>query len=291
MHLLSTALTALALSAASVQAAVNGFSVSANNPDGSCKSPSDWGYEMSTIKSWGFDTLRLYASSDCNTLANAVPAAQAAGVKLMAGVWATDATHFDTEKQALLGALQQYGSHWLVGVSVGSEDLYRGDVSASQLAQQIYDVRGMVQGPGGASSTPVGHTDTWTAWVDGSNAQVVTASDFLLVDGYPYWQGSDISSARDTFFQSYDATVNAAQGKPVMIGETGWPTGGDNYESAVAGVSELQSYWKSVGCELKSRGIDYYWFSDVDCSYCAAGVEQNFGVAYNLGSLEIDLSC
>lgn len=38
------------------------------------------------------------------------------------------------------------------------------------------------------ASVPVGHVDTWTAWVNGSNNPVIEASDFIGVDAYPYFQ-------------------------------------------------------------------------------------------------------
>lgn len=110
-----------------------------------------------------FTSARLYAASDCDTLANAVPAAVKTGTSLLVGLWAEDATHYNNEKQALLAAVQQYGHDWIIAVSVGSEDLYRGDTTASTLATQINDVRGMLWGLG-AESIEVGHVDTWTAW-------------------------------------------------------------------------------------------------------------------------------
>jgi hypothetical protein len=58
-----------------------------------------------------------------------------------------------------------------------SEDLYRGDTTASTLAQQIYDVRGMLSTVSGGSDIQVGHVDTWTAWVDSANTAVITACE------------------------------------------------------------------------------------------------------------------
>lgn len=81
----------------------------------------------------------------------------------------------------MLNAISAHGSDWIIAISVGSEDLYRGDTSASALAQQIYDVRGMVRAQG--VQAEVGHVDTWTAWVDGANSEVITASDFIGLDG------------------------------------------------------------------------------------------------------------
>jgi hypothetical protein len=46
-----------------------GFSLGANRADGACKYMADWKKDFQTIKSWnkGFNAVRLYACSDCNS--------------------------------------------------------------------------------------------------------------------------------------------------------------------------------------------------------------------------------
>jgi exo-beta-1,3-glucanase (GH17 family) len=143
-----------------------GINVGAKNPDGSCKSADDWDRAFSIIKSIppAFSSARVFASSDCNTLANAVPGALKNGVKLLAGVWTEDDTHYANEKGALLDAIARWPNwqDWLLAVSVGSEDLYRKEVGADAIAQKVYDVRGMINSKG--VTAWVGHVDTWTAW-------------------------------------------------------------------------------------------------------------------------------
>lgn len=158
-------LTTLAL--ASVAYAQQGFNIAAYKPDGSDKLTADWVNNFNVMKSLpgtggAFKYARVYASSDFNTLQNAVPAAMQTGVKLLAGVWATDATHYSNEKAALVAAIKAHGTSWLYAISVGSEDLYRGDISAQNMANEINEVRNIVRGMG--VNVPVGHVDTWTAW-------------------------------------------------------------------------------------------------------------------------------
>jgi exo-beta-1,3-glucanase (GH17 family) len=116
--------------------------------------------------------VKIYSTNDCDALKNAVPAAIAAGTKLWVGVWNVDDTKFGVEKAALEAMLKAYPdtSTWLKGINVGSESLYRKEITADKLAQQIYDVKGMVQVAYKASSVPVGTADTWNQWVDGANA-------------------------------------------------------------------------------------------------------------------------
>lgn len=217
----STTFAAIAAAIPLSQAYHTGFNVAANNPDGSCMTTSQWAAAFQKLKGLPqhFANVRVYAASDCNTLANAVPAAISTGTKLLVGVWTEDAAHYSAEKDALVAAIQAHGHNWMLAVSVGSEDLYRGDTTAATLANQVKDVRGMIRSMG--ANQPVGHVDTWTAWVDGANVAVVDAVDFLGMDGYPYFQKSSIGDASAVFWKSVTDTQKAAKGKPVWVTETG----------------------------------------------------------------------
>lgn len=82
---------AVAAVAASALPAANaywkGFNVGANNEDGSCKSQADWETAFNKLKGLPqyITSVRLYASSDCNTLQNAVPAALNTGKTTLRG--------------------------------------------------------------------------------------------------------------------------------------------------------------------------------------------------------------
>ncbi|KAM0141484.1 hypothetical protein ACHAP3_002349 [Botrytis cinerea] len=291
--------TSIALALASTLTGANaywkGFNAQATLGNGACKSQADWENDFRLIQSFpgGFDSLRVYASSDCNTIANVAPAAIATGGKVLLGVWTEDAVHYDAEKQALLHAVQTYGFNWVVAVSVGSEDLYRGDTTASTLAQQIYDVRGMLSTVDGYSSAvQVGHVDTWTMWTDGRNTDVIKACDFIGLDGYPYFQNTqdnDISQGYDLFWQSVNAvrsTVqNAQSGAWVWVTESGWPTAGAQENKAVASVDNARTYWKQVACEAFNQGHTF-WYSLQDFDAIPS-----FGVVDGNGNLKYDLSC
>ena len=246
----SSLLLTIAAACAGAEAYWKGFNIGGNNPDGSCKTQSDWETDFKTIASLpgGFTSARLYASSDCDTLANAVPAALATSTTLLVGVWAEDSTHYSNEKQALLAAVQQYGSNWIIAVSVGSEDLYRNNTDASTLASQINDVRGMLWGLG-AGGVEVGHVDTWTAWVDPANTAVITACDFLGMDGYPYFQDASIDDSNDVFWTSVNNVRDISQGRWVWLTESGWPVSGPSVGSAVPSVANAQTYWWEVMCQ------------------------------------------
>lgn len=285
--------TLLASSVASTNALWSGFNLGGNNLDGSCKTTADWAADFALIQSLPapsgpYNVVRVYASSDCNTLANAVPAAINANMKILAGVWTEDATHFSNEKAALLAVAQQHGCDWLAAISTGSEDVYRGDADINNLAQQIYDVKGMMTTVSGCS-VPIMHVDTWTAWAGnyGDMTPVITACDAIGTDGYPYFQSTQdnsIGNAYDEFWASVKAVEAVAQGKPVWITETGWPSSGPTYGNAVCSVENAESYWKSVGCKAFST-YHTLWFTLDDGT-----ASPSFGI-YSNGAPKYDITC
>ncbi|KAK5939236.1 hypothetical protein PMZ80_008539 [Knufia obscura] len=255
----------LAAAITSTNAFYSGFNVGANLASGACRSESDWEFAFNKIASFPgeFRNIRLYASSDCNTLANAVPAAIRTGTKLLVGVWTQDDAHFDAEKQALLQAVQQYGKDWILAISVGSEDLYREETTASILASKINDVRGMMWSVG-ASDKSIGHVDTWTAWVDDRNTAVIEAVDWLGNDLYPYWEGvsTDNGAANGAYWAAVEKVRAVSQGKDVWTTETGNPITGDTVGNSVPSIEAAQIYWWQVTC-ASVKEMNYFWY-DLD---------------------------
>jgi exo-beta-1,3-glucanase (GH17 family) len=163
MHISPSLLISFAFT---VNAFDKSLNVRANLANGSCRTTADWERVFRTMTSLSpaFDSARVFASSDCKTLANAVPAALITGMKLLVGVCTQDEAHFAAEKQALLSSIKKYPNrqNWMLAASVGSEDLYRKETPPATTAKKIYDVRGMRRSVGVTAS--VGHVDTWTAW-------------------------------------------------------------------------------------------------------------------------------
>ena len=288
MKFIPTLLAATA-SISTASAYWKGFNIGANNPDGSCKSQQDWTNDFNAMKSYPgyFASARVYAAGglpiDCYTLARAVPAAIATSTQLLVGVWAEDDNHYNLEKQALLSAIQTYGCGWMVSVSVGSEDLYRGDTTVQRLAQQVNDVRGMLSTVQGCSAVQVGHVDTWTAWVNTSRPtnDLIKACDFVGTNGFPYFQNTQdnrIENAQGLFWDSVNAVRNLVNtvkpGTWVWITETGWPVSGPTYGNAVANVANAQTYWNEVACAAFQQAHTFWYALQDYTSSPSFGVAQ-----------------
>ena len=192
-------------------------------------------------------------------------------------MWASsgEAT-IDSEISALQAAVKAKGTAFtdlIVGISVGSEDLYRDSVLGVQakagigadpntVAGYISKVKSALQGSG--ITAPVGHVDTWTAWVNSSVSAVVQASDFIGMDAYPYFQSTmanDISVSKSLFDSAYAQTKSAAGGKDVWITETGWPVSGPQSNQATPNTQNAKQYWDQVGCGELFGQVNTFWYT------------------------------
>ncbi|OJJ43671.1 hypothetical protein ASPZODRAFT_103088 [Penicilliopsis zonata CBS 506.65] len=274
-------LLAFALSLATSEAVYQGFNYGSTYTDGTNKVQSDFEAEFKTAKNLagtdgGFTSARLYTmiqGGTTDTPISAIPAAIAEKTTLLLGIWASGGD-FDNELAALKSAISEYGddlTDLVAGISVGSEDLYRDSttgieadagvgVGPDTIVSYIKQVREAISGTT-LSAVPVGHVDTWTAWVNGSNSEVIDNCDWLGVDAYPFFQNTEsnaISDAKALFLEAMEKTNAVADGKEVWVTETGWPVSGDTENLAVASTANAKTYWDEVGCPL--FGVTNTWW-------------------------------
>jgi glucan endo-1,3-beta-D-glucosidase len=301
---MKSSILAVLTSVTSALAAVRGFNYAAQGQDYNGFA-SQFKTAASLAGANDFTSARLYTmiqEGTTNTPSDALKAAIDTNTTLLLGLWASvDQATFSNEITALKSAISQYDSalaNVVVGISVGSEDLYRisptGIAADSGIGQSpdvlvdyIGQVRDTIQGTS-LSAKPVGHVDTWNVYVNSSNSEVISQCDFLGLDEYPYFQTTDanaISNGPFLFFQAYDRVSTVAGGKPIWITEAGWPVSGPTSNQAVASVDNAESFWQGVACALEHRGINFWWYILAD-----QGASPSFGVSSS-GTPLYNLAC
>jgi glucan endo-1,3-beta-D-glucosidase len=213
---------------------------------------------------------------------SAIPAAVKTKTSLLLGIWASAGEAIvSNEIQAIKSAIEQYGTDFtslVAGISVGSEDLYRisptgllnkenPGADPLTLAKYIKEVRDAISGTSLANA-PIGHVDTWTAWVNGSNQAVIDAVDWAGVDAYPYFQETQanaITNNKALFNDALGATQAAVGGKPVWVTETGFPVTGKTVGQAVPSLENAKTYWDEVGCPLFGN-VNTWWYTMQDAA-------------------------
>ncbi|KAL1625110.1 hypothetical protein SLS56_007538 [Neofusicoccum ribis] len=307
-------LLGLAAGLSTAAAQYKGFNYGATFTTGAAKQQADFENEFNMAKNLvgtsGFTSARLYTMiqhGTTNTPISAIQAAIDTKTTLLLGLWASAGqANFDNEVAALKAAITQYGSPFtdlIVGISVGSEDLYRISPTGIQnlsgagaepqdLVRYIQQVRAAIAGTP-AASAQIGHVDTWTAFVNGSNADVISNLDWLGFDGYPYFQNTmanSIAEGKALFDDSLGQTKAASQGKPVWITETGWPVSGKTENQAEASIANAKTYWDEVGCGELFGKVNTWWYSLQDA--LPDTPNPSFGLVPSGSSTPLfDLSC
>lgn len=271
--------------AATTFAAEKGFNYGATFSDGSIKKQADFEGEFNSAKNLvgapGFTSARLYTmiQGDTQGVIEAIPAAVKTQTRLLLGLWASaGADQFNVEVQHLTDAINQFGTAFtdlVTGISVGSEDVYRTTdlgiaskagpgASPETIVNYINQVRSAISSTP-LSGKPIGHVDTYNTYSNGTfMSGVISASDFLGVDAYPYYENTkanSIDNSQSIFWSDYNAVVAVAQGKPVWVTETGWPHQGPTENQAVANLDNAASYYKNTGCSLFHGNVNTWWFT------------------------------
>ena len=165
---------------------------------------------------------------------------------------------------------------------VGSEVLLRGDLPATELVSYMQQVRSSV--PAGI---PVTTADT--CGVLEANQNVMAASDIILGNFYPYWEGTRIDGAIVSLENEYAGLARAAGTKVVWVGETGWPSGGNAVNLAVPNSQNAAYYWLAVNSWAQSKNVNVFYFEAYDEAWKATPTEPqeaHWGIRTSTGVLK-----
>lgn len=174
----STLITALFLTLAPSLALAKGnlgFSLGDKKNDGTCKYTTDYAADFDAIKSASGSTIvRIYSASDCNTAQQILPAAKQKGFKVVLGVWPDTEASLAADKEALQTYVKDYTDQ-VYAVTVGSETMYRGNFTGSELLQRIMDVKSVLP-----SGVKIGTADSWNKFADGTADTVIKGGVDIL---------------------------------------------------------------------------------------------------------------
>ena len=127
---------------------------------------------------------------------------------------------------------------------------------------------------------PVATADTYTK-IQGSPS-VIEASDLLLVNIYPYWEGVSIDDAVSRSRAAYLGVTSVAKGRPVAISEMGWPDGGATKGEAVPSTANAIRYLHDATSWAHAEGIPYFYFEAFDEDWKAAEDEGAVGAHWGI---------
>jgi exo-beta-1,3-glucanase (GH17 family) len=232
--------------------------------------------DMIAIKAAGFSTVRLYAT-DCSGLQNVGVGAEAAGLKIIVGVF--------IEASGCAGAQQQgteiaAWAKWnLVELIVlGNEAVFNGFATPSQLASFISSAKSSFQAAGytGKCTTtePLNILQEYTSIF----CEVV---DIVGCNIHPFFNGAIDASSAGSFVASQLTIVEGlCPGKGGINLETGWPSAGECNSQACPSDQNQKVAIASILSEVGGKSVIFSFINDMWKSPGAFGCEQSWGAIH-----------
>ncbi len=195
------------------------------------------------------------------------------GLKNMVGAWLGD--DFKKNDQEI-DALIKLAKEGCVDIAaVGNEVMYRKDLTEEQLLTYIFKVKDALKD----TDIPVGYVDAYYEY--SHRPKITQACDVILANCYPYWEGCSIENSLAHMQQMFNQASAAANGKKVIITETGWPSQGSSLGIAHSNAENAMQYFINAQSWSAKDTIEMFYFSSFDESW-KVGAEGDVGAYWGL---------
>lgn len=196
--------------------------------------------------------IRSFSCTDGN---EAIPRiAKEYGIKTMVGAWLGD--NPDINEKEIKGLIKLANEEYVDIAAVGNEVLYRGDLTEGALLEFMFRVKKEI------TNIPVGYVDAYFEFTD--HPKVTEACDVVLANCYPFWEGCDQDYSLLYMKDMYRRAMQAANGKKVIISETGWPSQGTSLEGAYPNYENFLKYFMNTQKWSEEEDIEIFYFSSFD---------------------------
>ena len=202
------------------------------------------------ILSADVDCVRLYATDQ--GLDQVLPIAQRYGMKVLVGAWIGRDLKANERQLGDVIRLANEFPDTVKAIIVGNEVLLRGEQTPEALAAMLARVKQ-------ATGKPVTYADVWEFWLKAP--QLANAVDFVTIHILPYWedQPQPVAAGLAHLAAIVDKVRAAIPSKPILIGETGWPSEGREREDAVPSLVNQARYLREFMAYVagEGAGLDY----------------------------------
>ena len=201
------------------------------------------------------DCVRLYSVDQ--GLEQVPEIARSVGIKVLLGAW----IGYDVDKNAAeldrAIALANANADVVRALIVGNEVLLRRERTEDEM-------RALIRSAKARTTVPVTYADVWEFWTrHDSLAQEV---DFVTVHILPFWEDDpvDIEHALEHVIATRSHVGEHFAGKPILIGETGWPSAGRQRQASRPALVNQARYVREFVHQAHARGWDYNLIEAID---------------------------
>jgi exo-beta-1,3-glucanase (GH17 family) len=193
------------------------------------------------------------------------------GIKTLVGAWLGDDPEIN--QREIEGLIQLAKDGFVDIAAVGNEVMYRKDLSEDELLEFIKHVKAEVP------NIPVGYVDAYYEF--SHRPRITEICDVILCNCYPFWEGCPFENSLDYMQQMYHQAKAAANGKEVIITETGWPSQGENLKGSMPSEKNARDYFINTQLWSANDHIPVFYFSSFDESW-KVGAEGTVGAYWGI---------
>ncbi|KAI2674341.1 CAZyme family GH17 [Penicillium roqueforti] len=251
-----------------------GMTYSPYTAAGDCKTKAAVLSDLTTIKSKGFNLVRVY-STDCSGLEYIGEACKSLGINIIMGVY-IDGSGVSAAKEQVTEIIAWAEWSMVELIVVGNEAIQSGYVDAATLASFIESSAASFKAAGYTGLVTT--TEPINVWQQYGSATLCSAVDIVGANIHPFFNADVTAAQAGEFTKSeFEELEEICGGKDVINLETGWPNAGDSNGAAVPGVSEQATAIKSIAASVGSKSIFFSFSDDTWKSPGEFNVEQHWG--------------
>ena len=169
-------------------------------------------------------------------------------INVALGAWVDDNTERSHEeiRKALDIAVR---SKNVVRIFIGNEVLLRGDMTVKELIK-------LLDYANSETDIPISTAEPPFIWKQ--HPELVKHVDFLGVHLLPYWEGIAVENAVDFVIGNIDELRQLYPGKPIVIGEVGWPSNGRTIKEATPSNANEAIFLRRFLARAAEEKYTYY---------------------------------
>jgi len=213
--------------------------------------------------------VRTFSCTEGNELIPKI--AREFGLKTLVGAWlGTDA---EINENEITNLIELAKDGFVDIMAVGNEVMYRKDLTEEELIGFMKRVKQAVP------EIPMGYVDAYYEFE--FRTKITEACDVILANCYPFWEGCSNEYSLLYMQDMFRRAKKAANGKPVIISETGWPSVGEKFHGAQPSTEDAIKYFINAQMWSKADNISMFYFSSFDESW-KVGAEGDVGAYWGL---------
>lgn len=194
------------------------------------------------------------------------------GIKTLVGAWLGNDP--EVNEREVEGLIKLANDGFVDIAAVGNEVMYRKDLTEDELLEFIKKVRDEIP-----TTIPVGYVDAYYEFT--IKPRITEACDIILTNCYPYWEGSNIEYSLAHMKSMYHQAKSVANGKKIIITETGWPSQGESFKDSHPSRENAIKYFINSQLWSQAENIEIFYFSSFDESW-KVGAEGEVGAYWGI---------